>query len=63
VTEGVRDYIQQHYTVDQSRDMVFHSYVSRSIVPTQIRRKLSENDGHTHIVYIRARVIGDYPGS
>jgi glycosyltransferase involved in cell wall biosynthesis len=52
VTEGGRDYIQQHYTVDPSRDMVFHSYVSRSIVPTQLRRKLSQNDGHTHIVYI-----------
>jgi len=52
VTEGVRDYIQQRYDVDPSRDMVFYSYVSESIVPSQLRRKISEKDGETHIVYI-----------
>jgi glycosyltransferase involved in cell wall biosynthesis len=52
VTEGVRDYIQQRYDVDPSRDMVFYSYVNKSMVPSQLRRKLSEKDGETHIVYI-----------
>ncbi|MCW4025982.1 MAG: glycosyltransferase family 4 protein, partial [Candidatus Bathyarchaeota archaeon] len=32
VTEGVRDYIQERYDVDQSRDMVFYSFVSKSTV-------------------------------
>ena len=52
VTEGVRDYIQQRYDVDPSRDMVFYSYISKSMVPSQLRRKISEKDGETHIVYI-----------
>jgi glycosyltransferase involved in cell wall biosynthesis len=52
VTEGVRDYIQQRYQVDPSRDLVFHSYVSQSMVPTQLRSKLSAQDDAIHIVYI-----------
>lgn len=52
VTEGVKDYIQRRYDVDPSRDMVFYSYVSESVVPAQLRRKISEKDGETHIVYI-----------
>jgi len=52
VTEGVRDYIQQRYDVDPSRDMVFYSYVSKSMVSSQLRRRISEKDGETHIVYI-----------
>ena len=52
VTEGVKDYLQQRYDVDPSKDMVFYSYVSKSVVPSQLRRKISEKDGETHIVYI-----------
>ena len=52
VTEGVRDYIQQRYDVDRSKDMVFYSYVCESMVPSQLRTKLSKTDGQTHIVYI-----------
>jgi glycosyltransferase involved in cell wall biosynthesis len=52
VTEGVRDYIQRRYDVDPSNDMVFYSYVSNSIVPSQLRRKISAKDGETHIAYI-----------
>ena len=52
VTEGVRDYIQRRYDVDPSRDRVFYSYVSESVVPSQLHRKISEKDGETHIVYI-----------
>ncbi|KPV65496.1 MAG: hypothetical protein AOA65_0100 [Candidatus Bathyarchaeota archaeon BA1] len=52
VTEGVRDYIQQRYDVDPSRDTVFCNYVSESMVPSRLRKRLSEKDGQTHIVYI-----------
>jgi len=52
VTEGVRDYIQQRYEVDRSKDMVFYSYVCQSMVPSRLRGKFSEKDGQTHIVYI-----------
>ena len=52
VTEGVRDYIQQRYDVDPSKDMVFYSYVSESVVPTMLLRKISKKDGEVHIVYI-----------
>jgi len=52
VTEGVRDYIQQRYKVDPGRSLVFHNYVSEAMLPRQLTRKLSEEDGQTHIVYI-----------
>jgi len=52
VSEGVRDYIQQRYDVDPSKDMIFYSYVCESLIPSHLRRKLSEKDGQTHIVYI-----------
>ena len=52
VTGGVRDYLQRRYDVDPSKDIVFYSYVSNSVVPSQLRRKISEKDGETHIVYI-----------
>jgi len=52
VTEGVRDYIQHRYNVDPSKDMVFYSYVSESVIPSKLRRKISENDGEIHVVYI-----------
>jgi len=52
VTEGVRDYIQGRYDVDPSNDIVFYSYICESMVPHRLRRKLSEKDGQTHIVYI-----------
>ena len=52
VTEGVRDYIQRRYDVDPSRDMVFYSYVSNSMLPNHFQRKLSERDGQIHVVYI-----------
>jgi glycosyltransferase involved in cell wall biosynthesis len=52
VTEGVRDYIQQKYDVDQSKDMVFYNYMCDLLVPTHLHRKLSEKDDQTHIVYI-----------
>jgi len=52
VTEGIRDYIQQRYSVDRSKDIVFYSYVCESMVPSRLRKKLSEKDGQIHIVYI-----------
>ena len=52
VTEGVKDYIQNRYNIDPARDTVFYSYISESMVPARLRRKLSEKDGQTHIVYI-----------
>jgi len=52
VTEGVRDYIHQRYDVDSSRDIVFHSYVCELMVPRRLRRRLSEQGGQKHIVYI-----------
>ena len=52
VTERVRDYIHGRYDVDPSNDIVFYSYICESMVPRRLRRKLSEKDGQTHIVYI-----------
>lgn len=52
VTEGVKDYIQQRYSVNPEKDMVFYSYVSKSVIPSHLEDKLSRKDGQTHIVYI-----------
>jgi len=51
VTEGVREYIQQRYDIDPSKDMVFYSYICKSMVPRRLREKLSEKDRQTHVVY------------
>ena len=52
VSEGVRDYIQSRYKVDANKDLVFYSYVSKSVVPRSFKERLSKRDGQTHIVYI-----------
>jgi len=52
VSEGMREYMQKKYEVDVERDLVFHSYVSKSVVPKKSKPKLSEKDGKVHIVYI-----------
>lgn len=48
----MRDYIQARYNVDASRDLVFYNYVSETMVPSQLQRRLSETDEQTRIVYI-----------
>jgi len=52
VSEGMRDYMQSRYDVDPEKDLVFPSYISKSVVPRNPRKKLSEKDGEVHIVYI-----------
>lgn len=49
VSQGLQDYIQRKY--GSKNDVVFPNYVSRSLVPTCFKRKLSEIDGLVHIVY------------
>jgi len=52
VSEGMRNYMQRKYKVDPEKDLVFPSYVSKSVIPRSPRKKLSEVDGKVHIVYI-----------
>lgn len=49
VSQGLQDYIQRKY--GSKNDVVLPNYVSRSLVPTCFKRKLSEIDGLVHIVY------------
>lgn len=51
-TEGIKDYIKNHYSVDVDDDLIFYNYVSDSIMPRHFKEKLSNRDGETHIVYI-----------
>ena len=51
VTEGIRDYIRQRYSVDPEVDLVFHNYVSEDMIPRRLTEKLSDKDGEIHIVY------------
>jgi len=49
VSQGLLDYIRGKY--GSKREIVFHNYVSRSLVPRSFRKKLSEKDGNVHVVY------------
>ena len=51
VSEGVRDYIRQRYSVDPEVDLVFHNYINEDMIPRELTGKLSDEDGKTHIVY------------
>jgi glycosyltransferase involved in cell wall biosynthesis len=51
-TEGIGEYVQQHYDVNPENDLVFHNYVSESVMPRNFKEKLSKEDGDVHIVYI-----------
>jgi glycosyltransferase involved in cell wall biosynthesis len=51
-SHGIRRYIQRLYQVDTDKDLVFPNYVSRSYLPRFPGKKLSENDGEIHIVYV-----------
>jgi glycosyltransferase involved in cell wall biosynthesis len=51
-SHGIRGYIQRRYQVDTDNDLVFRNYVSRSYLPRFPGKKLSENDGEIHIVYV-----------
>jgi glycosyltransferase involved in cell wall biosynthesis len=51
-TQGIKDYIENHYSVDVDDDIVFYNYVSESILPRHFKEKLSNRDGDIHIVYI-----------
>jgi glycosyltransferase involved in cell wall biosynthesis len=51
-TEDIGEYIQQHYDVNAENDLVFHNYVSESVIPRHFEERLSKRDGDMHIVYI-----------
>ena len=51
VSEMLRDYIHQRYSLDPESDLVFHNYVSRDIIPKELDEKLSSRDGEKHIAY------------
>ena len=51
-TEEIQKYIQQRYEVDPSKELVFHNYISESMIPTSFNRKISSTNGQIHVVYI-----------
>ena len=51
-TDGIKDYIENRYSVDVDDDLVFYNYVSESLIPSHFKEKLSNRDGDIHIVYI-----------
>jgi glycosyltransferase involved in cell wall biosynthesis len=51
VTSGVKDACESAYPIDQKPTLVFPNYVPRRLMPSALRRKLSENYGEIHIVY------------
>jgi glycosyltransferase involved in cell wall biosynthesis len=58
VSQGLLDYIRGKYGA--KKEIVFHNYVSRSLVPPSCKRKLSETDGKIHIVY--EGTLSSFPG-
>ncbi len=51
VTTGVEEACESTYPIDQKPTLVFPNYVPRRLIPSTLRRKLSENDGEIHMVY------------
>lgn len=51
-TDGIKRYVQQRYNVDAQNDIVFYNYASKSVMPQHFKKKLSNKDKETHIVYI-----------
>ncbi len=51
VTTGVEKACVSTYPIDNKRTLVFPNYVPRRLIPSNSRRKLSENDEEIHIVY------------
>lgn len=51
VSEGIKDYIHDHYAVNEEEEIVFRNYVSESVMPKHFREKLSKIDGEVHIAY------------
>ena len=58
VSQGLLDYIRGKY--GSKKEIVFHNYVSRSLVPPSCKRKLSDIDGRIHIVY--EGTLSSFPG-
>ena len=50
VTEGIKEECEDNYTIDKPT-IVFLSYVPEKFIPTSFKRRLSDVDGKTHIVY------------
>lgn len=51
-TRGIKEYIQDQYGVNGQNNIVFNNYASELAMPKHFKRKLSADDGDTHIVYI-----------
>jgi glycosyltransferase involved in cell wall biosynthesis len=58
VSQGLLDYVRGKYGA--KKEIVFHNYVSRSLVPPSCKRKLSDIDGRIHIVY--EGTLSSFPG-
>jgi len=58
VSQGLLDYIGAKY--GPKKEIVFHNYVSRSLVPPSCKRKLSDIDRRIHIVY--EGTLSSFPG-
>lgn len=58
VSQGLLEYIGRKYGA--KKEIVFHNYASRSLLPRSRKRKLSETDGKIHIVY--EGTLSSFPG-
>jgi glycosyltransferase involved in cell wall biosynthesis len=51
-TEGIKEYVQQNYSVESQSSLVFYNYAAKSIMPYCFKEKLSARDNNVHIVYV-----------
>ena len=58
VSQGLLEYMRKKYGA--KKEIVFHNYVSTSLVPPSCKRKLSDIDGRIHIVY--EGTLSSFPG-
>lgn len=51
VTGGIRDIVHQKYVTKAPKELTFYNFVPSSIIPFQLKEKLSKRDNQIHIVY------------
>lgn len=51
VTSSIKNICESAYSIDQKPTLIFPNYIPRRLIPSTLRRKLSEKYGEIHIVY------------
>jgi glycosyltransferase involved in cell wall biosynthesis len=63
VSKILRDFIVDRYDMENKPELLFPNYVSKDLIPSEFKERLSSKDGEIHIVYagtITSRIKGHH---